>query len=359
MTNLFQKFAVRFYEGNKNIILKLIHRPLKPRWIWFEVTDLCNSHCTHCQIWAKKEHAQPLTLAEIREIFSDPILKNVEGVINSGGEAVLHPDIIEILTIEHELFPKASLNLSTNGIWADRVLQVAEEAIKKGIQLNVSISLDGVGERHDQIRGVPGNFQKVDFLIAHLKELRAQYPQLLTITAGLTLSRLTINEYWKVKEYCQVVGVDELIVQWYNQSSFYDNEARSTEDESDIREELKKIINDQPLSTTRERWLKLLNGKSIKFNCFAGNSFFAMKCDGTIVPCLTYWDNVIGNARNQSVSEIWHSAQAAQVRQIVAHCPGCLNSWGLNWSLSTNFYPRIAFFMKHPQEIIKRLKAGK
>ena len=359
MANFFQKFAVRFYEGNKNIILKLIHRPLKPRWIWFEVTDLCNSHCTHCQIWAKKEHAQPLTLAEIRKIFSDPILRNVESVINSGGEAILRPDIIEILKMEHELFPKALLDLSTNAIWAERALEVVTDVLHNGVKLNVGISLDGVGERHDQIRGVPGNFQKVDFLIARLKELRAQYPQLLTITVGFTLSRLTINEYWKVKEYCQVVGVDEFAVQWYNQSSFYGNEARSTEDESDIREELKKIINDQPLSTTRERWLKLLNGKSIKFNCFAGNSFFAMKCDGTIVPCLTYWDNVIGNARNQSVSEIWHSAQAAQVRQIVAHCPGCLNSWGLGWSASTNFYPRIAFFMKHPQEIIKRLKAGK
>ncbi|HNW55873.1 MAG TPA: radical SAM protein [bacterium] len=352
MSNFVKKFFLRLYEGNKNIVLTALDKPLKPRWIWFEVTDLCNSHCTHCQIWAKKEHAKPLTLEEMRKIFSDPILKNVESVINSGGEAILRQDIVDILKLEHELFPKAVLDLSTNAIWPDRAIQVVKEALSEGIRLNVGISLDGVGEKHDQVRGVPGNFAKVDFLIKELKEIKKDYPKLLTITVGFTLSNLTLKEYYSVKEYCQQVGVDELAVQWYNQSSFYGNDQN---DEVKFKEEMKKIVLDQPQSTTRERWLRLLDGKSIKFECFAGNSFFAMKCDGTISPCLTYWDKTIGNARDVSVSEIWRSAQAKNIRKLAKNCDGCLNSWGLNWSLSTNFYPRMSFFLRHPGEIIKKI----
>lgn len=352
---MIKKFLKRFWSGNKNIVLKSCNQPLKPRWIWFEVTDNCNSHCTHCQIWKKENCSNPLTLEEMEKIFKDPILSEVETIINSGGEAILRPDIVDIIKLQHKIFPNAILDLSTNGILADRVLQVVEEVMAAGIKLNVGVSLDGMGEKHDQIRGVPGNFAKVDYLLKKLIEMREKYPELLSVIVGLTLSKLTLDGWQEVKEYTDKLKV-ELMVQWYNQSSFYEN----SKDESDnLKEEMKKAVEAQPNSTTRERWLKLLDNKSIKFQCYAANTFFAMKCDGSVIPCLTHWDLVIGNAREKSITEIWNSPEAKVARKTVSNCSGCLNSWGLNWSLSSSFYPRIGFFLRNPREIFKRLKAGK
>jgi len=353
---MIKKLIKRFISGNKNIINKSLKHPLKPRWIWFEVTDNCNSRCTHCQIWKKRKCSQPLTLQEMEKIFSDPLLNQVETIINSGGEAILRPDIVDIIKMQHRLFPRAIFDLSTNGILADRVIKVVQELLEVGVKLNVGVSLDGLGEKHDLIRGVPGNFEKVNYLLNNLVNIRKKYPKQLSIIIGMTLSPLTIDNWKETKEYTDNLGV-ELMVQWYNQSSFYGNSP--VEENNNIAEKIKRIVMTQPQSTTRERWLKFLNNKPIKFQCYAADTFFAMKCNGDVVPCLTHWDAVIGNAREKSISEIWSSSEAKKIRKMVTSCPGCLNSWGLNWSLSSSFYPRIGFFLRHPGEIIKRLKAGK
>jgi MoaA/NifB/PqqE/SkfB family radical SAM enzyme len=275
----------------------------------------------------------------------------VETFINSGGEAILRSDIVKIIKLEHELFPKASLDLSTNGIAADRVLKVVEEIMRENIKINVGISLDGIGEAHDKTRGVPGNFRQVDYLITKLLEIKEKYPKLLSVVFGFTLSDLTLGEWRKVKQYAEGKGV-EFMMQWYNQSSFYQN----SKAKNDNLDKMTEAVASQANTIIREKWLKLLKGQPIKFNCFAARSFFALRCDGGMVPCLNYWDSVIGNVREKSPSQIWQSEQADKIRREVKNCSGCLNSWGVEWSVTTVFYPRLVFYLKHLKAVVERLK---
>jgi MoaA/NifB/PqqE/SkfB family radical SAM enzyme len=349
---LAEKLIKRFVYGNKNLFLSGLGQNLKPKWIWYEVTDNCNSHCSHCNIWKKEPTKNQLTLEEIKKIFNDPLLCDVECVINSGGEAILRNDIVDLIKLEHEIFPNASLDLSTNGILADRALKVVQAIMDENIKINVGVSLDGIGENHDRVRGVPGNFEKADFLLKELVKLREKYPEKLSVVIGFTLSDLTIADWENVKKYADDLGV-EFMMQWYNQSSFYEN---STQSKNKNKETMIEVVSQQPNTIIREKWLKLINDQSIKFRCFAGQTFFAMKCDGSIVPCLSSWDDVLGNAKEQSPSVIWASPQAEQARKMVENCKGCLNSWGVEWSMTSSFYPRLLFYIRHPKAIIDRLK---
>ncbi|MFA6171145.1 MAG: radical SAM protein [Patescibacteria group bacterium] len=349
---LAKKIANRFAEGNRNFINHSLGQTLKPKWIWYEVTDKCNSHCTHCHIWEKKTPSRTLTLEELRKAFSDPLFSEVETVINSGGEAILRGDIIDLIRLEHEIFPKASLDLSTNGILAERVVKIVETVLEEKIKINVGVSLDALGAKHDEIRGVPGNFNKVDYLLNELVRLRKKYPHYLSIVAGLTLSPLTLEGWEDVKKYLDEKDI-ELMVQWYNQSSFYEND--NMEKEANLKK-MFKAVEAQPNTIIREKWLKLLGEKPIKFKCFAAETFFAMKCDGSIVPCLSYWDSILGNVRNESPAKIWNGEKAKEARKAIANCPGCLNSWGVEWSASTIFYPRLFFYLRHPKAVLDRLK---
>jgi Fe-coproporphyrin III synthase len=349
--NLVRKLFNRFWLGNKNIILNSLGQKLRPRWIWFGVTDRCNSHCTHCNIWNQEPTSNPLTLEEIKKALSDPLLKQVETITNSGGEAILRNDIVEIIKLEHQIFPKASLDLSTNGIAADRVIKVVQEIMEENIKINVGISLDGLGEKHDNLRGVPGNFEKVDYLINKLLEIRKRYPDKLSLVVGFTLSDLTLDEWQKVKKYTDDKAID-FMMQWYNQSSFYQNKKTEVEN----NEKMVAAVSSQANTIIREKWLKLLGGRPIKFKCFAALSFFALRCDGGVVPCLNYWDSVLGNVREHTPSEIWNSKQAEKIRQKIKHCPGCLNSWGVEWSMTTAFYPRLMFYLRNLSAVAERLK---
>jgi len=341
----------RWYQGNKNLLALQAGKVLKPQGIWFGVTDRCNSHCTHCHIWQKAPAADPLTLEELEKVFSDPLLKDVEFIVNSGGEAMLRPDILELLRLEHRLFPKVYLNLSTNGLLPDKALEVVKAILADKIALNISISLDGLGEKHDLIRGVPGNFNKVDYLLKQLNLLVKQYPDLLRPSLGFTLSDLTIDGYEEVKNYACKMGV-ECLPQWFNRSDFYDNSSRPEVP----KEKMVAAVKNQPNTLIREKWLKLLKGKSIKFKCFAAQTFFVLKANGDVAPCLSLWDSNFGNVREQTPTEIWQSDQAKEIRKTVAACPGCLNSWAVAWSTSAAFYPWLAFYLRQPGAIVERLK---
>ena len=337
--------------GPKNMTLRAKRgESLKPQWLWFGVTDKCNSRCRHCSIWNQKPTAKPLSTHEIEKTFSDPLFKEVRYVINSGGEPVVRDDIKEIILIEHKTLPKARLQLSTNGLLPERAIDVVEMAMENGIKLDVGISLDGIGEKHDNIRGVAGNFQKVNRLLNALADLREKYGKdRLCLQIGYTLSDLTLSSLEEVRTYAQGLNIN-LLVQWYNTSSFYSNTDRKYVVSND---DLVKAIKTLDFNPIYAMWLEAIKGKSLTFPCFAMHTFCVLQCDGTIAPCLSLWNVKVGNVRESSPSAIWRSPKAEEVRMMVKNCRGCLNSWGTGWSFESCIYPLL---LKYPSVVVKALK---
>jgi MoaA/NifB/PqqE/SkfB family radical SAM enzyme len=337
-------------NGTRNLLFRKINKPLKPKWIVFMPTDKCNSRCIHCNIWKNKSvEKNPLTPEEIGKIFSDDLFEEVEYVMCTGGEVTLREDLEEIFLRLQKALPKARLQLSTNGLLPERVTKVVNTAMKNNIYFSVGVSLDGIGEDHDRIRGIKGNFEKVDRLIHELVKMRKIHKERLNISAGIVLSDLTLNSLSEVRSYTNKLNIN-LEEQWYNQSSFYDNIEKNI-----ITNQLINAIKSQPISPLQDNWLKLLNGNSIKFTCFAMNTFCILKCNGDIVPCLNLFNIKAGNVREKSATEIWHSYEMKKVRNIVANCKGCLNSWGVGWSFVSSYYPILQFYLKHPHIIIEKL----
>jgi len=336
--------------GIKNLIFRAIGIPLKPKRVVFMVTDKCNSRCAHCNIWKKKPTEDPLTPNEIEEVFSDKLFENVEYVLCTGGEATVREDLEEIYLRLHKALPKARLQLSTNGLLPERVIKVVNIAMKNNIHLDVGVSLDGIGEDHDRIRGIKGNFNKVDQLLHELVKIRKNYKDKLNVGIGIVISDLTLNSLSEVRAYAKKLNIG-LVEAWYNESLFYGNIG----ERNIFNNKLINAIKSQSPSPLQELWLKALNGKSIKFSCFAMNAFCVLKCNGDIVPCLNLFDRKAGNVRDQSPTDIWDSDEMKKVRKIVANCKGCLNSWGAGWSFGSSFYPILSFYLRHPQIIIEKL----
>lgn len=335
--------------GIKNLILRSTTELLKPTQIVYMVTDRCNSRCIHCNIWQKEPIKNPLTPKEVEQVFSDELFRDVKYVLCTGGEPAVRNDLQDIILGIHRALPKATIQLSTNGLLPDRVIEVVKTAIKHDIRLEVGVSLDGIGEEHDKIRGVKGNFEKADRLIHELVELRKSRGDKLHIAAGIVLSELTLNSLPKVRTYAKRLCID-LTEAWYNESSFYDNIGKNV-----FSNQLIGAVKSQLASPLQEIWCKALRGESIKFPCFAMYTFCVLKCNGDIVPCLNLFDKKGGNVREQSATEIWHSYEMKKVRDIVADCKGCLNSWGVGWSFNSSFYPILLFYLRHPKIILKKL----
>jgi len=158
---------------NLNLAARRKPWPLeKPKVIQFPVNDICNSRCQMCNIWQQKLDKQ-ITPAELGGVLRSPLFSEVVGVGVNGGEPTLRRDLAELVEVLFRGLPKLSnISLITNGLnykqVIERITEVGQVVQMYNGHLDVMVSLDGIGEVHDSVRGREGAFENavkvVDFV---------------------------------------------------------------------------------------------------------------------------------------------------------------------------------------------------
>lgn len=149
----------------------------------------CNSRCKTCNVWKRK--ADELTLDEWIRVF-EKLDQTPYYLTFSGGEPFLREDLVEIVEAGYRLCRPAVITIPTNGLLPARIPERVEAILKAApaAQVGINLSLDGVGEQHDHIRNVPGNWEKALETYRSLKAL--DYPNL-TIAIHTVISTLNIT----------------------------------------------------------------------------------------------------------------------------------------------------------------------
>ncbi|MBF0194117.1 MAG: heme d1 biosynthesis radical SAM protein NirJ [Magnetococcales bacterium] len=124
-----------------------------PVVVW-NVIRRCNLTCRHCYTASTdKDFSGELSTNEVFRVLQELKDYSVPAVILSGGEPLLRPDIFEIAAHAKKL--GFYLGLSSNGTMMDKT--TAKKIADSGFDY-VGVSLDGLREKHDHIRGRVGAF---------------------------------------------------------------------------------------------------------------------------------------------------------------------------------------------------------
>jgi MoaA/NifB/PqqE/SkfB family radical SAM enzyme len=87
----------------------------------------------------------------------------------AGGEPFLRKDLVEII----ECFDAEVVQIPTNGSLQKQIFSMADELEKRvKAEVSISLSLDGLKEHHDKVRGTPGNFDQVWDTFEKLREYK-------------------------------------------------------------------------------------------------------------------------------------------------------------------------------------------
>ncbi len=128
----------------------------------------CNCRCAMCDIWKRTsgESIEPDRFARYLEDFAG---LNVEWVVFSGGEPLMHPQLDVLCSMAkarglHVTILTTGLLLERNAEWI------------AGTVDDVIVSLDGPPEVHDRIRGIPGAFARIARGVSALRARRAGFP---------------------------------------------------------------------------------------------------------------------------------------------------------------------------------------
>ena len=169
--------------------------------ITVSVSYRCNSRCKTCNVWLLPN--DDLTLPEWDRVF-ESLGKTPYWFTFSGGEPTLRKDLPDMVASAYRHCRPGIINIPTNGIQdkvipgrIERVLQAAP-----GSEVIINLSLDGVGLKHNEIRGVWNNWSRAMSTYASFKELKKRYKNL-TLGVHTVISNFNVDSFPELVEYVQ------------------------------------------------------------------------------------------------------------------------------------------------------------
>lgn len=171
-----------------------------PVYLVHFITDICFLKCKHCFV-NKVKAKDELTLEEIDRLTRN-LGSNLYSVLLTGGEPFQRKDIDEIIRLYYRNAGVKSIQIPTNGYFKDRVVQLTETICTEFPDRTfvISISFDGVGARHDEIRGMNGIFDKAVDTFKELKLLETRIPNF-NLSTNITFSYFNQDNILDIYNY--------------------------------------------------------------------------------------------------------------------------------------------------------------
>jgi MoaA/NifB/PqqE/SkfB family radical SAM enzyme len=271
----------------------------------------------------------------------------------SGGEPLLREDLLDLIETFAGSGGLATLDIPTNGLLAERMVEVAREVLEKylWLRLTVGVSLDGLEETHDAIRGVPGNFKKAVELLDDLQYLREEIRAKTGKEPGLqvyTLSVITEENAEELEELAELMteleGLDGMMFEVMR------GEPSDKELKRPSLEQFERVV-ELSLRTNRElfgrryvgeratrlSYLRSVYGLQrewletgrMSMDCKAGRRLAVLEPNGDVRLCELL--PVVGNLRDYGYDfeALWLGAEASKQRKEIKRtncaCTHCVN----------------------------------
>jgi len=310
----------------------------RPLNLTFSVTYRCNATCRTCNVWKKR--VDDLTLAEYERLF-DNLGRSLYWATFSGGEPFLRPDLIDIVIACYERCRPAIVTIPTNGLFRARIVEGVARLSRHApdLQIVINFSLDGIGTRHDELRGVPGNYEKTK---AAYDELRALKLPNVNVGIHAVVSRFNVNEVPALRRHVrETFAPDSFITEVAEERLELDTIG---EEITPSAEAYARVVDDlladadatrargfaAIIQVFRRRYYQIAHRTLVEerqvLPCYAGLASGQVAPNGDVWTCCIRAESM-GNLRqtNFDFDAVWRSRKAdalrASIRRGECHCP--------------------------------------
>lgn len=291
------------------------HVPVHVVW---EITLACNLKCQHCGSRAGRPRPNELSTEECLEVVRQLARLGTREISLIGGEAYLRRDWTEIVRAIRGHGMYCAMQTGARNLTAERIAEAAEAGLQ-----GIGVSIDGLPELHDELRGIPGSYEMA---IQALELAKAaglkisvntqigarsmeQLPAIMDriIEAGATHWQLQLTVAMG-----NAVDNDALLLQPYQILDLMPLLAR-LHHEGGRRGLLMVVGNNIGYFGPYEHlWRSLSQDYSHWTGCSAGQTVIGLESDGTVKGCpsLATVGYAGGNIRDLSLEDIWNTSEA-------------------------------------------------
>ncbi|CAN5276957.1 radical SAM protein [soil metagenome] len=335
--------AIKRLPGYLRTLRQINRRePSLPRFLTYTVTYTCNARCIMCDSW-KMESPNDLKLDEIEGIFDQ--FPRMDAVRLTGGEPFVRKDLLEIAHLAQRKLKPFFLHITSNGFLTDRIVKFCEDR-EKDIPLNLLVSVDGMKEKHNHVRGKDTAWDSV------MKTLHALAPRRKELRMSLAVNQTIVDadgaeQYRLLRDALKPLGIRNNMVMAYDASATYSLEKNgkvaasqigkfstfgefSPEQLDDLLKEVEADAEHYPIAEklAKRYYLKgirsrLMNGGSTPNpKCVALSAHMRIFPNGDVPTC-QFNGKTIGNLRSNTFNDVWYGEEAKKLRAWVNKCPGC------------------------------------
>ncbi|NDW10588.1 radical SAM protein [Dysgonomonas sp. 520] len=301
-------------------------------------TYRCQMRCQMCNIWKyPTDQKQEITPADLEKL---PDLKFIN---ITGGEPFQRRDIEDIVAVSFQKAPRVVI--STSGWHYNQIIDLA----KKYPNIGIRVSIEGLSQRNDELRGRSGGFDNGLRVLLKLREMGVK-----DIGFGITVSNRNSDDMLWLYRLAKELKLEFATATFHNSYYFHkDDNVVTNKDE--VTENFHTLIDELLKEKHPKSWaraffnLGLINyiqGGRRMLPCEAGTANFFVEPYGDVYPCNgledKIWKESMGNIRDYSTfEELWYSQQAEKVRSLVRQCPK--NCWMMGTAA-----PVMKKYIKHP-----------
>ena len=305
-----------------------------------------------------------MSLAEIDRALSSRLWERIENANISGGEPTTRNDLVDIARLMLDRFPRLrKLGINTTGLTPHRAIpmltKIVELCHERGIIFSARVSIDGVGEMHNQVRQVKSGFDKANETIRAMQALQRKY----TFNFGISTTIFSMNLddadnvlAWAKKEKLDIVfNMVRFTEPMLGNSSL----AATCTPVGTEEERMRQFFLD------RVRTESVLDGQNLVYMHYAdmiGNGYHRLApCpfqtqgvmlnpDGGLFFCEN--SRVVGNVRDADPEAIYFSAESQAHRKSIRDekCSTCLSPCQMNVAAIKQIAPYAQFVVRALRE---------
>lgn len=277
------------------------------------VTYRCNARCNMCSRFKRPSKPEEEISIETIKKLPQMYFTNI-----TGGEPFIREDLKDIV---RELYKKSDrIVISTNGFFTDRIIELCKEFPNVGIR----ISIEGLEETNNKIRGLDDGFNRGYSTLKKLVEMK--HPD---VGFGMTVQDANAKDLVPLYKLSDELNMEFATASLHNSFYFVENK-NIIHDRLMVAGEFEKLINELLNSNSPKKWFRayfnhgLINyifGQKRLLPCDMAFDTFFIDPYGDVMPCNgTKEKEVMGNLNEESWDELWNSSKAEKVRNKVRHC---------------------------------------
>jgi polysaccharide pyruvyl transferase WcaK-like protein/MoaA/NifB/PqqE/SkfB family radical SAM enzyme len=306
------------------------------------LTDNCNARCVMCDVWKTRSTGE-LTSEQLTSILRDPLFARVRHAGISGGEPSLRNDLPELVAAVVAGLPSLqTLSITTHGFhtrrWETFLPAIRLSCDSRRVALTLNVSIDGAGDVHDRVRGIPGAFEKAmsTHAVAQRLGVRVQWQ--------CTISSANVHAAGRLLEHAEPHRV-EVVFRKATSIPRLDNAVSAREVELQADEAsfladflLSREVHAATRSLSRRLFYRdlahrLVTGAPRRAPCHFQAEGVLLDAHGNLFQC-SIADEPIGNALTTSAHALYFSPRADAMRRALVErvCPACLHDQSGRWA---------------------------